>query len=289
MAGPSTGAGRVIDFRVALPPEEYGEARAGSTDESGYFGNYERVYSGERGSDSIDAMVAAMDEAGVQLAVMQAEWGFGDYRKMNDAVHRICSRYPDRFIPYVTVNPAAPDDMAAVVDREVKERGARGVNLQPYAYRLHCDDRRFYPMYERCRELGVAVTVHCSVNFTSDRPIDFGRPLHLDQVACDFPGLVLVANHGGWPWVTELVAVAWKHPTVYIEIGAISPRYIAKPGTGWEPLVVYGQSLLQDRVLWATDSMLPFARSLTEARELPIKPEVLEKWLGGNAARLLGL
>jgi uncharacterized protein len=85
------------------------------------------------------------------------------------------------------------------------------------------------------------------------------------------------------------VAVAWKHPTVYIEIGAISPRYIAKPGTGWEPLVVYGQSLLQDRVLWATDSMLPFSRSLAEARELPIKPEVLEKWLGGNASRLLGL
>jgi uncharacterized protein len=280
---------RIVDFRVALPAEEYGEAPAGSTEESGYFENYERVYSGERGSDSVEAMVAAMDEAGVELAVLQAEWGFGDYRKMNDAVHRICSRYPERFIPYVTVNPAAPDDMAAVVEREVKERGARGVNLQPYAYRLHCDDRRFYPMYERCRELGVAVTVHCSVNFTSDRPIEYGRPLHLDQVACDFPGLVLVANHGGWPWVAELVAVAWKHPTVYIEIGAISPRYIAKPGTGWEPLVVYGQSLLQDRVLWATDSMLPFSRSLAEARELPIKPEVLEKWLGGNASRLLGL
>jgi uncharacterized protein len=280
---------RIVDFRVALPAEEYGEAPAGSTEESGYFENYERVYSGERGSDSVDAMVAAMDEAGVEVAVLQAEWGFGDYRKMNDAVHRICSRYPERFIPYVTVNPAAPDDMAAVVEREVKERGARGVNLQPYAYRLHCDDRRFYPMYERCRELGVAVTVHCSVNFTSDRPIEYGRPLHLDQVACDFPGLVLVANHGGWPWVAELVAVAWKHPTVYIEIGAISPRYIAKPGTGWEPLVVYGQSLLQDRVLWATDSMLPFSRSLAEARELPIKPEVLEKWLGGNASRLLGL
>jgi uncharacterized protein len=280
---------RIVDFRVALPAEEYGEAPAGSTEESGYFENYERVYSGERGSDSMGAMVAAMDEAGVELAVLQAEWGFGDYRKMNDAVHRICSRYPERFIPYVTVNPAAADDMAAVVEREVKERGARGVNLQPYAYRLHCDDRRFYPMYERCRELGVAVTIHCSVNFTSDRPIEYGRPLHLDQVACDFPGLVLVANHGGWPWVTELVAVAWKHPTVYIEIGAISPRYIAKPGTGWEPLVVYGQSLLQDRVLWATDSMLPFSRSLAEARELPIKPEVLEKWLGGNASRLLGL
>ena len=57
--------------------------------------------------------------------------------------------------------------------------------------------------------------------------------------------------------------------------------------TGWEPLLVYGQSLIQERVLWATDCMLPFGRSLAEARELPIKPEALEKWLGDNAARLL--
>lgn len=281
--------GRIIDFRVTLPPEEYGEAPAGTADESGYFGNYDRVYTHPRGSASVERMVADMDAAGIELAVMQAEWGFGDYRKMNDAVFDVCARHPGRFVPYVTVNPGAPDDMAAVVEREVRERGARGVNLQPYAYRLRCNDKRFYPMYARCRELGVPVTVHCSVNFTSDRPIDYGRPLYLDEVACDFPGLVLVANHGGWPWVTELMAVAWKHPTVYVELGAISPRYIARPGTGWEPLLVYGQSLLADRVLWATDCMLPFERSLAEARELPIKPEALEKWLGENAARLLKL
>ena len=280
---------RVVDFRVTLPAEEFGEAPAGTTAESGYLGNYERVYTHERGSNSIDVMVADMDEAGVDLAMMQAEWGFGDYRKMNDAVFRACERHPGRFIPYVTVNPGEADDMAAVVESEVRERGARGVNLQPYAYRLRCNDKRYYPLYAKCRELGVPVTVHCSVNFTSDRTIDYGRPVYLDEVACDFPGLVLVANHGGWPWVTELVAVAWKHPTVYIEIGAISPRYIAKPGTGWEPLLVYGQSLLQDRVLWATDCMLPFAKSFAEARELPIKPAALEKWLGENATRLLGL
>ncbi|MEP7105600.1 MAG: amidohydrolase family protein [Chloroflexota bacterium] len=281
--------GRVIDFRVTLPVEEYESGPVGEAGDSEYLGNYNRVYTRERGAESIDAMVAAMDAAGVELAVMQAEWGFGDYRKMNDAVFRAYARHPGRFIPYVTVNPGTDDDLAAAVEREVRERGARGVNLQPFAYRLRCNDKRFYALYAKCRELAIPVTVHCSVNFSSDRSIDFGRPIYLDEVACDSPGLTLVANHGGWPWVTELVAIAWKHPTVYIEIGAISPRYIAKPGTGWEPLLVYGQSLIQDRVLWATDCMLPFERSLAEARELPIKPEALEKWLGTNAARLLGV
>ena len=108
-------------------------------------------------------------------------------------------------------------------------------------------------------------------------------------MACDFPNLTIVANHGGWPWVTEMVAVAWKHPNVYIEIGAVSPKYIGTPGTGWEPLMVYGTSLLQDRVLFATDNMLPPKRCVDELKALPLKDAVKDKWLGGNAARLLGL
>ena len=280
---------RVIDFRVTLPLSEFAPRAAVGEGDAAYLGNYERVYARGFGVDSVHTMLAAMDSAGVERAVLQAEWGFGDYRAMNAAVVRIAKEHPDRFIPYITVNPAEDHDMAAVVVREVNENGARGVNLQPFAYRLRCDDRRFYPLYDRCRELGLPVTVHCSVNFSADRTIDFGRPLYLDQVACDFPGLTLVANHGGWPWVTELVAVAWKHPTVYIELGAISPKYMARPGTGWEPLLVYGRSLLQDRVLWATDCMLPFDRSLQEARELPLPPEVVDKWLGLNAAKLLGV
>jgi len=86
-----------------------------------------------------------------------------------------------------------------------------------------------------------------------------------------------------------MVAVAWKHPNVYIEIGAVSPKYIGTPGTGWEPLMVYGNSLLQDRVLFATDNMLPPKRCADELKALPLKDAVKDKWLGGNAARLLGL
>ena len=150
------------------------------------------------------------------------------------------------------------------------------------------NDKRFYPLYSKCQELGVPVTIHTSINFSNDRSIDFGRPLYVDEVACDFPDLTIVANHGGWPWVNELVAVAWKHPNVYIEIGAVAPKYIGTPGTGWETLMHYGNtSLLSDRVLFATDNMIPYRRAVEELQALPLKDQVKEAWLGGNAARLL--
>ena len=136
------------------------------------------------------------------------------------------------------------------------------------------NDKRFYALYAKCQDLGIPVTIHTSINFSNDRSIEFGRPLALCEIACDFPNLTLVANHGGWPWVPELIAIAWKHRNVYIEIGAISPKYIGLPGSGWEMLLRYGNSLLQDQVLFATDCMIPVARAVEELRALPLKEEV---------------
>jgi predicted TIM-barrel fold metal-dependent hydrolase len=281
----------IIDFRMVPPVSMYMDAaqvlkELPTSYLRGYLGKYEEVEMLTR--ITVAHLLRGMDAGGVDKAVMQAEWAIGDYRRQNDAVYEIVQAHPDRFAAgYLCVNPLADDDMAAVVEKEVRERGFRGVNIQPWAYRVHCNDKRFYPVYEKCLHLGIPVTIHCSINFTVNRTIDYGRPVYLDEVACDFPELTLVANHGGWPWVNELVAVAWKHPNVYIEIGAVAPKYIGTPGTGWEPLMVYGNSLLQDRVLFATDNMLPHKRCVEELQALPLKDNVKEKWLGGNAKILL--
>jgi predicted TIM-barrel fold metal-dependent hydrolase len=283
----------IIDYRMVPPMREYLDVKEAEKIFangylSGYLGTYKdmKMYT----EVTIDEMIHSMEEGDVKKAVLQAEWSIGDYHKQNDAVYRIVQSYPDKFIAgYLCVNPLQDDDMANVVEREVKERGFRGVNIQPWGCRVKCNNKRFYPVYEKCLELGIPVTIHSSINFTANRTIDYGRPLYLDEVACDFPGLAIVANHGGWPWVNEMIAVAWKHPNVYIEIGAVSPKYIGMPGTGWEPLMVYGNSLLQDRVLFATDSMLPHRKCVEEIKSLPLKDSVKEKWLGVNASRILRL
>lgn len=283
----------IIDFRMVAPLREYMDpdyAREFLPKSyiRGYLGTYEEVRMFTE--ITVADLLASMDRGGVDKAVMQAEWAVGDYRRENDAVCRIVKDHPDRFVTgYLCINPLEDDDMADVVKREVEKRGFKGVNIQPWACRLRCNDKRFYSVYETCVALGIPVSIHSSINFTVNRSIDYGRPIYLDEVACDFPELTIIANHGGWPWVNELVAVAWKHPNVFIEIGAVSPKYIGTSGTGWEPLMVYGNSLLQDRVLFATDSMLPHKRCVEELKTLPLKDSVREKWLGGNAARLLGL
>ena len=118
------------------------------------------------------------------------------------------------------------------------------------------------------------------------------QPLYLDMVAHDFPELKVIAGHGGWPWMHEMVAVAWRNANVYIDISGYLPKYIGMPWTGWEPLIHFGNSVIQDRILFGSVWILMgmTIKELAEGvTELPLKDEVKAKWLYHNAARLFGV
>jgi uncharacterized protein len=75
-------------------------------------------------------------------------------------------------------------------------------------------------------------------------------------------------------------------------LAAHRPRYFTAPGAGWEPLLRFGQSTIQDKVLYGTGAFLigrAPAELVAEFRALPVKPAIMEKWLWRNAARLLRL
>ena len=89
-----------------------------------------------------------------------------------------------------------------------------------------------------------------------------------------------------------VVAAAWRHENLYIDPSGHRWKYLATPNSGWEMLLHFGNSVLQDKILFGTDwPLMPLSLKeiAAEARALPLKPEVMEKWMGGNAARFLGL
>ena len=74
------------------------------------------------------------------------------------------------------------------------------------------------------------------------------------------------------------------------ELAAHRPQYLAEPGTGWEPLLRFGQTTIAEKVLWGSGALLlqrPVADLVAEFRALPVRPAVMERWLGGNAERVL--
>jgi predicted TIM-barrel fold metal-dependent hydrolase len=242
-----------------------------------------------------DAILAAMDAANVARVLitgLDEKRSAGTTTVSNEVIAAVAERHPERFIPFAGADVFRGTDALRDLEYWVTRRSFKGLSLRPFMIGLPADDRRYYPFYARCVELGIPVSMHASHNWTTERPSDLGHPRHFDAVACDFPDLKLILSHGGYPWVLEACLLAWKHPNVYLELAAHRPRYFTVPGAGWEPLLLYGQTTIQDKVLYGSGAFL-LGRSLPdllgEFRSLPIKPAVMEKWLYQNAAALLGL
>ena len=86
-----------------------------------------------------------------------------------------------------------------------------------------------------------------------------------------------------------MVGIARRHANVFINLSSHRPKYIAKPGSGWEMLLQFGNTLLQDQIVFASganDLGVAVSTLVSEVRELPLKPQTIEKWLFGNATRL---
>ncbi|MHC1561249.1 amidohydrolase family protein [Actinomycetospora sp. C-140] len=236
--------------------------------------------------------LAMLDEGGIGLAGVYTE-AFGSRLGVptagNEVVADFVARHPDRVVGFAGIDPWELD-AARRVDEAVAS-GLSGVVLSPFKQQLLPEDPRMARVYGRCEALGVPVLLHTGINWSLDAAYDVGHPRHIDAVARAFPDLTVVCLHAGWPWVEDMVMVTWRHANVYVDLSAHRPRTFARPGSGWEPLLRFGNRQLADRVLFASTWTLlgiPPATLADEVRELPLDDAVVDKWLGGNALRLLG-
>ncbi len=282
----------IIDARVRLPqdrrPDQRYTAPARLTEQ------YDRVLelSDKMNGGTLQGLLAELDAAGIGQAVLHAESEGGeDADALNEATRAVVAEHPDRFVGVgcIDVGCRYPTQIARQVDR-VADLGMLGVSFQPAFFGLDIDDRRLYPLYARAEDRGLIVAVHTGISYSRMHPIRHERPELLDQVACDFPDLRLIACHAGWPWATEFAAVARRHPTVYLEFGGLAPKYVARPGTGWDALFGMLPTLLRDQVLYGSDwPVIPPTRAVREWRESGLPDRALDALLAGNARRLFGL
>ena len=245
-------------------------------------------------SEGLDlpAMLALMDSAGIERSLLVAtkagQLGLpGSWHLPYEIVARAVQQYPNRFSALAGLDPT--EGMAGVraFERAVREDGFVGAHFYPHWFELAPDHARWYPFYAKCVELDVPVQLQVGQSLVYDPARllrSVGRPITLDNVACDFPELKLVGIHVGIPWTDEMIAMAWKHPNVYIGCDAHSPRY-------WPAsFVQYINSYGQNKVLFGTDyPVLDFERTRAEIEALGLKPEVLVKLLRDNARALYKL
>jgi predicted TIM-barrel fold metal-dependent hydrolase len=234
----------------------------------------------------LQATIAAMDAGGVNLGLLSAWRGpNGQDLISNDEVANWIRLYPNRFAGLATVDLDRPMDAVRELRRRVHDDGFVGLRVVPWLWNAPPTDRRYYPLYAECVQLGVPFCTQ--VGHTGPlRPSETGRPIpYIDQVALDFPELVIVCGHVGYPWTEEMVAVARKHENVYIDTSAYTTKRLPdelvrfmKTGTG------------QRKVLFGTNyPMIMHAHALEGLDELGLDDEARRDYLHNNAERIFKL
>lgn len=233
---------------------------------------------------AIEQTLAEMDAAGVSAGVLSSMKEYSPYEdlmKFHQLTAELVAQFPDRFIAAGGVSPAeGVMEASRMAERLVKELDFRAIKVMPSIVGAPPDDRMYYPLYAKCCELGVPITVN--VGFPGPRtPAEPHRPIHLDEVCRTFPELTVVMTHLGWPWHLEVIALLLKYEQLFLMTSAWAPRYYPAE------LVQFMATRGQGRVMFATDyPLLPFGRCVREALELNLPPEALESFLHGTAEKV---
>ena len=241
---------------------------------------------------SHEEMLKRMDEAGIEKAFLIAakigrEGLPAAYHLPYQLVADAVKAHPDRFYGLAGIDPFEGMTGVRALEHAVTELGFIGVHLYPHWFELAPDHAKYYPFYAKCVELDVPIQMQVgqSLVYSPTNPMrSVGQPITLDTVACDFPELKLIGIHIGIPWHDEMIAMAWKHPNVYIGCDAHAPKY-------WpESFVRYINSYGQDKVIFGSDfPVIDFKRALDDISELNFKPEALAKLLRHNVVKLYKL
>nr|WP_205345633.1 amidohydrolase family protein [Pyruvatibacter mobilis] len=231
----------------------------------------------------VSVTIAMMDQAGIDRMLISAWVAPRNVMISNDEVAGFVAEAPDRLVGVGSVDISRPMDAVREIRRCVRELGFRAIRVLPWLWEVPPTDRRFYPVYAACVEEGVPFCTQ--IGHTGPlMPSEVGRPIYLDQVALDFPELVIVAGHIGYPWTDEAIAVTTKHENVYIDTSAYTARRYP------DQLVAYLRGNGARKVMFGTNyPMFPPAAALKDLDALGLSDETRALFLGGNARRVFGL
>jgi len=258
-----------------------------------------------------DKLIAEMDSGGVDLAVVLGiDYGLVLPGADNDCrvpieeqaiqIAEAAKRHPDRLVWGIGIDPRRTEAVS-LVQRAVMELGAKAVKLYPPAG-FYPNDRIVYPIYKKAVEFGLLVHFHVAPARITYLRSKYSHPIHLDDVAVDFPELKIEAVHSGGPWWRDMLAVAEARSNIFLDVGGWQTDFNRNPLECYRRVREMLDILGPGRIMWASDwtgpSFLPQASWLKAFQEIPesvkeagidFSTEEKEAFLGKTALKLLGL
>jgi hypothetical protein len=244
---------------------------------AGYMFHDVPVHSEQELRDPIEVTLVEMDRFGIDTSLVSLSVN-------SEVTEAALTRYPDRFVPSLTIDPNKGMKGIEELVRAHERWGVRAASFFPHGVspQVAIDAPLAYVYYAKCVELGIPIFV--TVGVAGPRVPSLVQHVELlDQVLYDFPDLVLVMRHGAEPWTDLAVKLMLKWPNLYYSTSAFAPKYYPSS------IIDYANTRGAQKIIYAGyfPMGLTLERIFTEMADVPFADHVWSEFLGGNAARVL--
>lgn len=198
----------------------------------------------------------------------------------NEYVLEFCKGL-DILIPFCTVNPNIDNNPAQNFKKFIG-LGAAGIKLYPSYGHFFPNDKALYPVYELAQKHRLPVLVHTGSSVFKGSKMKYANPLHIDEVAVDFPECIFLMAHGGRGiWYERAFFLSRLHPNVYLEISGLPPKNLLKYFPDLEKNI--------DKVVYGSDwpGIKSIGTNIEAIKNLPLSASSIKKILFHNADRIL--
>jgi len=243
-------------------------------------------------TQDLNGLLKEMDQLNMAVMVNLSGRGRGSTEHLDKSLENVKKTNPKRLIVFTNMDFAAIDDpewqgrMLKQLEDDVK-KGANGLKIyktlglfavDSKGRRIHIDDPRIDPIWDKCGQLGIPVFIHSADPKQFWQPIDKnnerwlelklhpGRRHDTDTTSWEtviaeqhrmfkkHPKTKFINAHMGWYAndLKKLGELLEQMPNMYCELGAVIAELGRQPRAGRAFLVKY-----QDRVMFGKDSWVP--------------------------------
>jgi hypothetical protein len=267
---PDTKAGRIVDrYRDVLKDAD---SQSMTTHPAEYMFKDVPAPIGED-EDPVAVTLAEMDRYGIEYGIVSL--GF-------DVTARALREHPDRFRATTNVDPK---DITGAV-RQIRDAALNhplhAVTSFPAGVGVAIGDRRYYPIFQTCVDLGIPIIMNAGVAGPRFPSAEIQYVGQFDQVCYDFPELKIVMCHGAEPWEELACKLMLKWPGLHYAPSAFVPKHYPKA------IIDFANTRGADKILYA--GYFPMGISLErifrELPDVPFRDHVWPKFLRENAMRV---
>jgi predicted TIM-barrel fold metal-dependent hydrolase len=225
------------------------------------------------------------------MFTVDSEFQIGAKRIPNEEVADAARENSDIMLAFASIDPHKGKMGVREARKLIKDGVIRGFKFHPTCQGFFPNDRIAYPLYEVIAEHKLPAIFHSGHSgIGTGLPgggglkLKYSNPIHVDDVAADFPDMTCIIAHPSWPWQDEALSVCLHKPNVYIDLSGWSPKYFPPQ------LVQYANGQLKHKMLFGSDyPLITPDRWLKDFQDAGFKPEVHDLILKQNAIRALAL